>query len=106
MRYVFQRYGATYAVATYCQDRPPRARYLTCRQADRIITRLLGALHLAGGAPEPQRTAITPPALERPKPVSPAFTYFSPGFLIPGTGLSPISAAAATTPSTAICASR
>ena len=89
VRYVFQRYGVTYAVATYCQDRPPRARYLTCRQADRIITRLLGALHLAGGGPAPQRTAVTPPPLERPAPVAPAFSYFSPGFLIPGTGLKP-----------------
>ena len=89
VRYVFQRYGVTYAVATYCQDRPPRARYLTCRQADRIITRLLGALHLAGGGPAPQRAAVTPPPLERPAPVAPAFSYFSPGFLIPGTGLKP-----------------
>ena len=89
VRYVFQRYGATYAVATYCQDRPPRARYLTCRQADRIITRLLGALHLVGGTPEPQRTAIAPPPLDRPTAVSPDFTYFSPGFLIPGTGFKP-----------------
>ncbi len=89
VRYVFQRYGATYVVATYCQDRRPSSRYLTCRQADRIITRLLGALHLAGGTPEPQRATITPPAIERPKSVSPAFSYFSPGFLIPGTGLKP-----------------
>ena len=89
VRYVFQRYGVTYAVATYCQDRPPRARYLTCRQADRIITRLLGALHLAGGGPAPQRTAVTPPPLERPAPVAPSFSYFSPGFLIPGTGFKP-----------------
>ena len=89
VRYVFQRYGATYVVATYCQDRPPRTHYVTCRQADRIITRLLGVLHLVGGTPEPQRNAITPPPLERPKDISPTFTYFSPGFLIPGTGLKP-----------------
>lgn len=86
VRYVFERYGATYAVAAYCQDRPPRARYLTCKQADRIITRLLDALQLVGGTPAPQRTAIAPPPLERPAEVSPDFTYFSPGFLIRGTG--------------------
>ncbi len=89
MRYVFQRYGATYVVATYCQDRRPSRRYLTCRQADRIITRLIGALHLAGGGPAPQRTKVTPPAIDRPTHVAPEFTYFSPGFLIPGTGLKP-----------------
>lgn len=89
VRYVFQRYGATYVVATYCQDRRPRKSYLTCRQADRIITRLLGALRLAGGGPAPQRTTITPPPIERPTQVAPEFTYFSPGFLIPGTGLKP-----------------
>ncbi len=86
VRYVFERYGVTYAVATYCQDRPPRRRYLTCRQADRIITRLLDTLHLVGGAPGPQRTVIAPQPIERPNEVSPDFTYFSPGFLIPGTG--------------------
>ncbi len=89
VRYVFQRYGATYVVATYCQDRRPSSRYLTCRQADRIIARLIRALHLVGGTPEPQRATIAPPAIERPKFVSPGFTYFSPGFLIPGTGLKP-----------------
>lgn len=89
VRYVFERYGATYVVATYCQDRRPNRHYLTCRQADRIITRLLGALHLVGGTPEPQHTAIAPPPLDRPTKVSPDFTYFSPGFLIPGTGFKP-----------------
>jgi hypothetical protein len=86
VRYVFERYGATYVVATYCQDRPPSRRYLTCRQADRIITRLLDALHLVGGGPGPQRAAARPPAIERPADASPAFSYFSPGYLIPGTG--------------------
>ncbi len=89
VRYAFERYGATYVVATYCQDRRPGRRYLTCRQADRIITRLLDALHLVGGGPAPQGTATTPPPIERPTELSPAFTYFSPGFLIPGTGLKP-----------------
>ncbi|MGA7973553.1 MAG: peptidoglycan DD-metalloendopeptidase family protein [Pseudolabrys sp.] len=89
VRYVFRRYGVVYAVATYCQDRPPRARYLTCRQSDRIIKRFLDALHLVGGTPAPARTAIAPPPIKRPQQVSPDFSYFSPGFLIPGTGLKP-----------------
>ncbi|MEJ2625856.1 MAG: M23 family peptidase [Pseudolabrys sp.] len=89
VRYVFRRYGVVYAVATYCQDRPPRRRYLTCRQGDRIIKRFLDALHLVGGTPAPPRTAIAPPPIVQPQPVSPDFTYFSPGFLIPGTGLKP-----------------
>ncbi|HZD90846.1 MAG TPA: hypothetical protein VE224_12140, partial [Pseudolabrys sp.] len=89
VRYVFTRYGATYAVAAYCQDRPPRPRYLTCRQADRVITRFIDTLYLAGGTPKPPRTAITPPPIERPARHAPDFTYFSPGFLIPDTGLKP-----------------
>jgi len=89
VRYVFRRYGVVYAVATYCQDRRPRARYLTCRQGDRIIKRFLDALHLVGGTPAPARTTIAPPPIDRPQQVSPTFTYFSPGFLIPGTGLRP-----------------
>ncbi len=88
-RYVFQRYGVTYAASIYCQDRPPRRRYLTCRQADRIIERFLAALHPVGGTPSPPRTAVTPPTIERPARVAPKFTYFSPGFLIPGSGRKP-----------------
>ena len=89
VRYVFRRYGVVYTVATYCQDRTPRRRYLTCRQGDRIIKRFLDVLHLVGGTPAPARTAIVPPPIKRPQQMSQNFSYFSPGFLIPGTGLKP-----------------
>ncbi|HVZ50693.1 MAG TPA: M23 family metallopeptidase [Pseudolabrys sp.] len=85
VRYAFERYGVTYVASIYCLDRSPRARILTCRQADRILVRFLQSLKLAGGAPQPETFAPAP--LARPEKVSPDFTYYSPGFLIPGTGV-------------------
>jgi len=85
VRYGFTRYGVTYVAAIYCQDRRPRPRILTCRQADRIATRFLRALKLAGGTPQDEQQAAVP--LDRPEAMSKDFTYYSPGFLIPGTGL-------------------
>ncbi|HEY6833055.1 MAG TPA: M23 family peptidase [Pseudolabrys sp.] len=87
VRYSFERYGVTYVAAIYCREARPRARVLSCRQADRIALRFLGALKLAGGTPSTEPKDVPPIALDRPAPVSKDFTYFSPGFLIPGTGL-------------------
>jgi murein DD-endopeptidase MepM/ murein hydrolase activator NlpD len=86
IRYSFRRYGVTYVAAIYCLDTHPRAKILTCKQADRIAERFLRALKLAGGTPAPARPSIEAVALERPERVSKDFSYFSPGFLIPGTG--------------------
>lgn len=87
VRYAFERYGVTYVAAIYCRDTRPRARILTCKQADRIAIRFLRALTLVGGASSeaPQVAAAALPA--RPEKAVPDFTYFSPGFIIPGTGL-------------------
>jgi hypothetical protein len=85
VRYSFQRYGVTYVAAIYCIDGPTR-RHLSCRQADRVAHRFLRALKLAGGAPQPARVAVKAVAVDRPQPVSPNFTYYSPGDLIPGSG--------------------
>ena len=87
VRYSFQRYGVTYVAAIYCLDTRPRSKILTCKQADRIAERFLRALKLVGGTPMPARATIEPVALDRPSPPSKDFSYFSPGFLIPGTGL-------------------
>lgn len=87
IRYSFERYGVTYVAAIYCRDTRPRPKLVTCKQADRIAERFVRALRLAGGTPSPARQSIEPLALDRPAPLSPEFSYFSPGSLIPGTGL-------------------
>jgi Peptidase family M23 len=87
VRYSFERFGVTYVAAIYCRDVRPRPRLLTCKQADRIAERFLRALQTVGGTPAPARATVEPVALERPQAVSKDFTYFSPGYLIPGTGL-------------------
>ncbi|MDP2408752.1 MAG: peptidoglycan DD-metalloendopeptidase family protein [Pseudolabrys sp.] len=88
VRYSFERFGVTYVAAIYCLDRRPRPKILTCRQADRVAERFLGNLKLAGGTPPPLGQTIDAAVLPRPEPVSTDFSYFSPGYLIPGTGRS------------------
>lgn len=87
VRYSFERYGVTYVAAIYCRDTRPRAKVLSCKQAERVAERFLRALKLAGGTPEAAEPPALPVPLDRPEQVSPAFTYFSPGLLIPGSGL-------------------
>jgi hypothetical protein len=86
IRYSFDRYGVTYVAAIYCLDTRPRSKILTCKQADRIMERFLRGLKLAGGTPSASLT-VDALHLDRPKDESKDFTYFSPGFLIPNTGL-------------------
>ena len=86
IRYSFERYGVTYVAAIYCLDTRPRSKILTCRQADRVMERFLRALKLSGGTPSANPTVGTLP-LDRPKEESKDFSYFSPGFLIPNSGL-------------------
>jgi hypothetical protein len=86
IRYSFERYGVTYVAAIYCLDTRPRSKILTCRQADRVMERFLRALKLSGGTPSANPTVGTLP-LDRPKEESRDFSYFSPGFLIPNSGL-------------------
>jgi murein DD-endopeptidase MepM/ murein hydrolase activator NlpD len=87
IRYSFERYGATYVAAIYCLDTRPRRKILTCKQADRIMERFLRALKIAGGKPTDAPQVQEKLQLDRPTEVSKDFTYFSPGFLIPKTGL-------------------
>jgi len=86
IRYSFERYGVTYVAAIYCRDTRPRPKLLTCRQADRVMDRFLRALKLAGGTPVADHKVEALP-LDRPKEESKDFTYFSPGSIIPNTGL-------------------
>jgi hypothetical protein len=87
IRYGFERYGVTYIAAIYCLDTRPRSKVLTCKQADRVMDRFLRALKLAGGSPAPALEKPEALALDRPAETSKDFTYFSPGFIIPYTGL-------------------
>jgi murein DD-endopeptidase MepM/ murein hydrolase activator NlpD len=86
IRYSFERYGVTYVAAIYCRDTRPRAKLLTCKQADRVMDRFLRALKPTGGTPAAEQKADVVP-LDRPKEESKDFTYFSPGLLLPHTGL-------------------
>jgi len=86
IRYSFERYGVTYVAAIYCLDTRPRPKILTCRQADRVMDRFLRALKLAGGTPSENRK-VDALALDRPKEESKDFSYFSPGFIVPESGL-------------------
>lgn len=87
VRYSFDQYGVTYVAAIYCLDTRPRAKILSCHQADQIATRFLRALKLSGGTPAPQPAEVVPVAIDEPAAVSPDFTYYGPGNLLPGTGL-------------------
>lgn len=89
VRYSFTRYGVTYVAAIYCRDIRPRPKILTCKQADRVAERFLRALKLAGGNAAAAGPAAEQPPLARPEKTSPDFSYFSPGFIIPGSGRRP-----------------
>jgi hypothetical protein len=85
VRYSFIRYGVSYVVSMLCVDGPPRGRWIACKDADRIIAKFLGALKLAGGAPQ------LPPAdpvdtIDRPAAQSADFTYAPPGEILSNTG--------------------
>ncbi len=85
LRYTFVRYGVPYAVSIGCFDAGvSRYKMPTCRAADRVARRFLGALRIAGGTPKPHRT-IEPAPLERPTAESTVFRYRSPGRLLGGT---------------------
>ena len=85
LRYSFTRFGVPYVVSIKCFDGAATARRLSCREADKVAVHFLKALNIAGGAP--QSAANAPPQIARPQPVSPDFTYYAPGDLLPGTGM-------------------
>ena len=90
VRYTFVRYGVPYHVSIECFDGGARFRKISCRDADKIATRLLKSLRLAGGAPgaTEHRAAkdVEADTIERPAARSSVFTYHGPGNLLPGTG--------------------
>jgi murein DD-endopeptidase MepM/ murein hydrolase activator NlpD len=86
VRYTFVKFGAPYVVEILCFDGGyPRFHKPTCRSADRLAIRFLQALHIAGGTPHKPHV-LSPPQIKRPQQVSPTFSYYSPGWLLPGTG--------------------
>jgi hypothetical protein len=86
MRYMFTRFGVTYAVSMLCFDGAARERRLSCREADKVAARLLEALNVVGGSPQHDDPGAAAQTIERPDHISPDFTYYAPGDLIPGTG--------------------
>ncbi|MGB6349521.1 MAG: hypothetical protein WBG10_05770, partial [Pseudolabrys sp.] len=67
IRYGFERFGVTYVAAIYCLDTRPRAKLLTCKQADRVMERFLRGLKLTGGGPDAARPSAEAIPLDRPK---------------------------------------
>ncbi len=86
LRYTFVRYGVPYFVSIECFDGGNSSRRLSCREADKVALRFLKALNVVGGAPPANAPSLTSEAIERPEKVSPDFTYYAPGDLLPGTG--------------------
>jgi hypothetical protein len=84
LRFAFVRFGVPYVVSTECYDGPSRGRRLSCTAADQLLTSFTKSLQLVGGTP--QSAPETATTIDRPTDASPAFTYNSPGRLLPNTG--------------------
>src|SRR4051812_48203593 len=82
VRYAFTHFGVPYVVSIQCLDSAPRARRLACREAYPIAERFLKALRIAGGQPAQPRHDISSEIAERPKAVSPDFSYYPGGDII------------------------
>jgi len=87
VRYTFVRYGVPYVVSIECHDGGRRFHKMSCRDADRIASRILRSLQVAGGSPQPQTGPVVADTIDRPQALSPVFTYHSPGDLVQGTGM-------------------
>lgn len=86
-RYTFVRYGVPYAVAIECHDGGTGFRKMSCRDADKVATRFLKALQVAGGTPQAQTGPVEANTIERPEAFSSEFTYHGPGDIMPGSGM-------------------
>src|SRR5580692_3985515 len=86
LRYSFVRYGVPYFVSIECFDGANSSRRLSCHEADKVAMRFLKALNVVGGAPPANAASLEQQPIERPETVSPDFTYFAPGDILPGTG--------------------
>src|SRR5262249_38959784 len=73
-RYTFVRYGVPYVVSMECQD-GGGFRRVSCRDADRIATRFIKSLQIAGGGPQPNPGPVEANTIERPDSQSSVFTY-------------------------------
>ena len=87
LRYTFVRFGVPYVVSIGCFDGPRARARLSCRDADKVALRFLNALNVVGGTPQTGTASLTPQTIDRPKTISPDFTYFAPGDILPGTGM-------------------
>jgi hypothetical protein len=86
LRYSFVRYGVPYFVSIECFDGANSSRRLSCREADKVAVRFLKALNVVGGAPPANDASLAQQPIVRPEQVSPDFTYYAPGDILPGTG--------------------
>lgn len=86
VRYAFTRFGVPYVVSIQCLDSAPRPRRLACREAYPVAERFLKALRIAGGQPARPRHDISSEIAERPRTVSPEFTYHPSGNIIARSG--------------------
>jgi len=86
VRYTFTRFGVPYVVAIGCNDGANSAHRLSCHDADKVAVRFLKALAVAGGLPQAGKP-VAAQTIVPPQGVSPEFTYYAPGDLIPGTGM-------------------
>jgi murein DD-endopeptidase MepM/ murein hydrolase activator NlpD len=86
LRYSFVRYGVPYFVSIECFDGANSSRRLSCREADKVAMRFLKALNVVGGTPPANAASLEQQPIERPEAVSPDFTYYAPGDILPGTG--------------------
>jgi hypothetical protein len=88
VRYTFVRFGAPYVVSIECHDGGvARFRKISCREADKVAIRVLKALQVAGGTPQPHAGPVEVNMIDRPQAVSSVFTYHSPGDILPGSGM-------------------
>lgn len=86
MRYLFARHGVLYAVSVECYDNSIHSgRKLSCQDAHGPVTRLLKAMTLAGGTPQPIGLPEIRPEAIRPQEAPTAFSFYPPGQLISGT---------------------
>jgi len=87
VRYTFARFGVPYAVSIDCHDAGARFRKISCRDADKVASRILKSLQFAGGTPQSQPGRRDADTIERPHALSPTFTYHRPGDILPGSGM-------------------
>ncbi len=87
VRYSFTRFGVPYVVSILCLDSVARTRRLSCREASPVAEHFIKSLRIAGGMPVRSRFPIAGGAeIERPRDLSPEFSYHRPGELIAHSG--------------------